>query len=679
MIDKSREEQITELARILQREYDAADHYHESLDELDDQAFRYYEAQPFGNEVDGRSQVVLPDVQETIDYMTQSVLRTFVSGDRTVEFEAVDEADEQAADDATAGINYIFMRQQDGYRILHDGLVDGLLKKIGIFKTVVETVEKVSRETVMLDPVQLGELPEGVEIEDATENEDGSVTAKLKVTRTEKRFVDYAVPKREFRFSPKARHEDEADYLAHVCEKTRSDLVEMGFDKDQVYALPTTNKFELDDVESRDLDREWDEESSKALERVLLCEEYARIDIDGDGIAERVKVYRVENEILIDAATGEWSIETVEEQPFAVFCPFPRPHRLVGYSLADKVLDIQLVRSFVARQLMDGMAFANMPRPIVDTQLADATTYSDILNPIPGSPIRVKGGVGAVQPYQNSFDVGRSLQVLEWITGERESRTGITRLNQGLDADALNKTATGTAMMQAQGQQGEEMIARQLAECMARLFLKKYRLMRAEGDTFKVKVDGQYREVDPAQWPDDINIVVRVGLGTNSKDKRIGYRMALGDALNASVAAGFSNQEHVFKWFDGIARDTGIGQGDDFCVDPTNAPPKPEKPDPEMAKVQAEQQKAQSQLQLDQAKASAQVETDRMKAQAQIDVMREKHSLEMQQAREKAAQEMQLAREKMVMEANLAREQMAMKATVDAQIATNRPGGSLAE
>lgn len=679
MTDKTREEEVTALARILQREFDTADHYYETLDELDDQAFRYYEAQPFGNEVDGRSHVVLPDVQETIDYMAQSVLRTFVSGDRTVEFEAVDEADEQAADDATAGINYTFMRQQDGYRILHDGLYDGLLKKIGIFKTVVETSEKVSRETVILDPVQLGELPDGVELEGATENEDGSVTAQLKITRVEKRFVDYAVPKREFRFSPKARHEDEADYLAHVCEKTRSDLVEMGFDRDQVYALPTTNKFRLDDVESRDLDREWDDESSAALERVLLCEEYARIDVDGDGIAERVKVYRVENEILIDAATGDYSIETVDEQPFAVFCPFPRPHRLVGYSLADKVLDIQLVRSFVARQLMDGMAFANMPRPVVDMTLADETTISDILNPIPGSPIRARGGAAAVQPFQSGFDVGKSLQVLEWITGERESRTGITRLNQGLDADTLNKTATGTALMQAQGQQGEEMIARQLAETMARLFLKKYRLMRAEGETFKVKVDGQYREVDPAQWPEDINIVVRVGLGSNSKDKRIGYRMAMGDALNASVAAGFSTQEHVFKWFDGMARDTGIGQGDDFCTDPAKMGPQPEKPDPEMAKVQAEQQKTEAQLQLDQAKASAQVETDRMKAQAQIEVMRERHSLEMQQAREKAAQEMQLAREKMVMEANLAREQMAVKASVDAQIATNRPGGSLAE
>lgn len=676
---ESREEQVAELAKILQREFEAADQYYTGMVDLDDQAFRYYEAQPFGNEVDGRSQVVLPDVQETIDYMAQSVLRTFVSGDRTVEFEAVDEADETAADDATAGINYIFMRQQDGYRILHDGLMDGLLKKIGVFKTVMETTEKITRETVMLDPVQLGELPDGVEVEGSTDNEDGSVTAQLKMTRSEKRFVDYAVPKGEFRFSPLARHEDEADYLAHVCEKTRSDLVEMGFDREQVYALPCSARREANRNESRDLDQYRSEESSDALERVLLCEEYARIDVDGDGIAERVKVYRVENEILIDADTGEWSIETVDEQPFAVFCPFPRPHRLVGYSLADKVLDIQLVRSYVARQLMDGMAFSNMPRPVVDTAFADATTYADILNPIPGSPIRVKGGVAAVQPFQTGFDVGKSLQVLEWITGERESRTGITRLNQGLDADTLNKTATGTALMQAQGQQGEEMIARQLAEAMARLFVKKYRLIKAEGERFKVKVDGKYREVDPAQWPDDMNIVVRVGLGTNSKDKRIGYRMAMAEALSASVQNGFSTQEHVFKWFDGVARDTGIGQGDDFCTDPTTAEPKPEKPDPEMLKVQAEQQKAQAQLELDREKAGAQVDTDRMKASAQIDAMREKHMLEMDLAREKADLEAQLAQRKMLMEAELAREQMRMTAMTNTHIAESRPGGSLAE
>ncbi|MGJ3630084.1 hypothetical protein AB5I41_30790 [Sphingomonas sp. MMS24-JH45] len=30
------------------------------------------------------------------------------------------------------------------------------------------------------------------------------------------------------------------------------------------------------------------------------------------------------------------------------FCPFPRPHRIEGWSLADKVMDIQLARSLVS-------------------------------------------------------------------------------------------------------------------------------------------------------------------------------------------------------------------------------------------------------------------------------------------------------------------------------------------
>ncbi len=670
---------MAKLAAILQEEYRAADSYRDILARLEEQAFAYYEAQPFGNEVVGRSQIVLPDVQETVDYMTQSVLRTFVSGDRTVEFEAVDEADKQAAEEATAAINWTFMRRQDGYRILHDGCVDGLLRKIGIFKTVVETQERVSRERVTIDPLMLGELPDAVQLEsEPVQNEDGTITVDLKFQKVEKRFVDYAIAPGNFRFSPRARHEDEADYLCHVDdEKTRSDLVDMGFDPDQVYRLPGYHSTKAHEVESSELDQTLDVESSRALERVELCEEYARIDIDGDGIAERVKVFRVGSEILIDAETGEPAIETVDEQPFSVFCPFPRPHRLVGYSLADKVMDIQLARSFMARQLFDGMAFANMPRPVVDTNFADADTYNDILSPIPGAPIRVKGGVGAVQPFQTGFDIGKSLQAMEWLTGERESRTGITRMNQGLDADTLNKTATGTALMQAQGQQQEEYIARNLAETMARLFVKKYRLMRAEAEPFKVKVDGEFRMVDPSQWPEDININVRVGLGSGSKDKRIQARMAMANLLAQGTQLGEVSHENRFKLIDGLARDMGIGQGDDYWIDPANSEPKPEQPDPAVLEQQAKAEEAMARLELDRAKAEATVETERMKAQAQIDAMREKHALEMEQRREQAALEAELARERMAMEAQLAQEEMLLKASADVTLGGYRPGGDL--
>lgn len=664
---------IEELASFLRREYDTADNYYDQLALLTTQAFAYYEAQPFGNEIEGRSQIVLPDVQETIDYMQQSVLRTFVSGDNTVEFEATDESDAQAAEDASAGINYIFMRQQDGFRILHDGLYDGLLKKIGIFKTGVETVEKVSRQQIIATEDELALIAEtGAEVEGYEDNGDGSVTATIKVERREKRFVDYAIPLSEFRFNPRARHEDEADYLCHVCEKTRSDLVEMGFDPEQAYSLPSFGRdLEYDETESANLDSHYREENSKALEKVLLCEEYARIDLDGDGIAERVKVCRVENEVL-RYADGEPAVETVDDQPFAVFCPFPRPHRLVGYSLADKVMHIQYQRSFVGRQLFDGLALSNMPRPIVDVDRAEAETYDDILSPIPGSPIRVKGGAASVQPFVTGFDPQKSLAVMEWITGERESLTGITRLNQGLDADTLNKTATGTAMMQAQGQQNEEAIARQFAETISRLFVKKYRLMKAEGEPFRVKVDGQYREVDPSQWPDDINVTVKVGLGTNSKDKRIQYRMVLGQQLAQSLQAGLSGPEHVYKHFDGLARDMDIGTGDDFAYDPAKMPEQEgEKPDPAVVE-------AQGKLELEREKAGASAQLERDKVAAQIDTQREKHMLDMQVAREKAALEAELARDRTAAEIELARERAAAELAMKVNMTDQRMGGSVA-
>lgn len=686
-----------ELAAILKREYDAAEDYYGQIEPLQELAFRFYEAQPFGHEVDGRSQIVLPDVQETVDYMTQSVLRTFVSGDRTIEFEASDETDEQAADDATAAIDYNFMRRQDGYGVLNDVAQDGNLRKLGIFKSICEETERVSRRWEEMPALALGMLPEDVEIENIREFEgaEGIPMARvlIKTQRVEKQYKIVAVPTQEFRFSPNARHEDDADYVAHVRPVTRSELVEMGFDQDQAYSLPGHSEDLASTTESNNLDHFNKEESTPALQTVLLCEEYARIDVDGDGIAERVKVFRVENEILIDAESGEEAIETVDEQPFAVFCPFPRPHRLVGYSLADKVMDIQLARSEIARQMFDGMAFANMPRPIVSESGVSDETLDDILNPIPGSPIRVRSP-DAIGWASNTFDIGASMNAMEWMTGERESRTGITRMNQGLDADALNKTATGTALMQSQGQQFEEYVARNLAEAFARACAKLYRLMRVEAEPFKIRVDGKYREVDPSVWPEEVHIRIRVGLGTNAKDKRIAARQMLLEPLTFAMQEGMAGPEHAYNWMDGMARDTGIGTADDFMFDPNDPEAakklqeKAQQPDPKLVeaqgKIELEQQKAAATAELDRMKAGEKAQLDRDAAAADIETQREKHAMDMQVMRERAALESQLARDKAAEEIALAREKMQAEAKLrrefaDANVSQNRPGGSLAE
>src|SRR3546814_99731 len=73
-------------------------------------AIEFYNGEPFGDEEEGRSQVVTRDVAEVVDYMTVSLLRTMVSGDKVVEFEY---ADKDIADEATNAVSYQFMQGQD--------------------------------------------------------------------------------------------------------------------------------------------------------------------------------------------------------------------------------------------------------------------------------------------------------------------------------------------------------------------------------------------------------------------------------------------------------------------------------------------------------------------------------------------------------------------------------------
>lgn len=694
----------SELVTILDREYQAADNEYQELRKAVRLAWDYYEGLPFGNEVDGRSQIILPDVQETVDYMTASVLRTFVSGDRVVEFEATDEEGEPFADEATAAIGFNFMRQQDGYRILLDWCTSGLMDRIGIAKTMMETSEKVTRTPVVIsDPVELEQYPEA-DIESVSENEDGTWTVNLKQVRREKRSVDVAVPLSEFRFTPTARHEDDADYLAHCPIKTRSELVDMGFDREQVESLPAHT--EIPD-ETRDYEFWRDPESSPALERIQYYEEYARIDIDGDGIAERVKVCRAgsgsSGEILRWAVPyangGELAIETIEEQPFSVFSPFPRPHRLVGWSLADKVLDIQLARSTVARQLFDGMYNANMPRPVVSEAGASDNTIDDLLSPVPGSPIRVRD-LNAVAPYTTNFDVGKSMQVVEWMSREGQARTGAVRSSQVLDPNTLNdQSATEYAGNRDDAQVRQEFIARNLGEAVSRLFAKKYRMLRNEGEPFRIKVDGKYKIVDPGKWPDDMNVIIRVGLGTGSKEKRVQARMAIAPFL----AEGFQNKQvtpkHLFKAIDGLVRDLGLGQGDDFWKDP-DAPPEidpqtgqpvqeQEEPSPEVMAAQAKIEQEQQKLQLETMKSEAQLNLSREESAAKIELMREEGAQKLELEREKARYEAEANQERMQFEQVMAirqqefNERLAERkaehdaAQAEAKVAANRPGGDL--
>src|SRR5688572_5373858 len=84
----------------------------DTLDDERETAIDRYNGRPYGDEEEGRSQVVARDTAETCDYMTISILRTIVSGDRIVEFV---HRDSEAARQATETLTHLLMDAQDGY------------------------------------------------------------------------------------------------------------------------------------------------------------------------------------------------------------------------------------------------------------------------------------------------------------------------------------------------------------------------------------------------------------------------------------------------------------------------------------------------------------------------------------------------------------------------------------
>lgn len=630
-------------------------------DELNDEravALDFYNGLPFGDEEEGRSQVVTRDVAEVVDYMTVSILRTMVSSERVIEFQVSEppqpprEPDESGAmppkpptlsAQIAAAVSQEFFQGQDGYRLLHDWIKAGLLEKSAVVKVCVE--ERMVRREATLSGEQIAQMQaEGIQfIASSPVEGDEELMEMAWLEKLPPTFRDYLTPNEEFLVADDARDLDyDCAYANFLTRRSISQIAEMGFDvsgiSDNGYRQPTDDPLSI----ARDGDdvKDWGYQRQGANRRVWLLEEYCTYDLNGDGIAERLKVHRVGSHIL--------NIEEVEQQPGVVWCPFPMPGRIVGQSLADKTMDIQRTRSVAMRQTLDGFYFANNPRTYISEQGIGDNTIDDLLTVRPGQIVRY-AGIAKPEVHQGGFDPSAGITLMEVLAGEKEVRTGITRLNQGLDADALNKTATGTALMQASGQQIEEYIARLFAEAFARLQLKKYHLMRRYGRPMSVPVDGQQIEVDPRLWPDEASVKVRVGLGSGRKDERIQYRTMLMGQLGEAVQLGsrISDDSKIYNMFADQIEDMGLGPVREYLVDPSTLPPEQEKPDPQMAKVQADAMLQANKIDADNKHKAAQLKVDAGMKQQQLDY-------ELQAAREKSALDESLQRDRSEFEASLA-------------------------
>jgi hypothetical protein len=366
-----------------------------------------------------------------------------------------------------------------------------------------ESVEIVSQDKTKVGEIQVPPTPEemmaaqqtGVMPEPRTE----AVFAYDVKVRKVKKFGQVRienVPPEEFIISKKARTITDSPFCAHRKLTTRSELIAMGFDADIVENLPTYEDLEYTPervARYSQGEQPMNQTSAidKSMEEVEVFECYIRADYDDDGIAELRKVVYAGHEILEN--------EEIDYVPFCSICPIPMPHKFFGHSLADRTMDLQLIKSTITRQILDNLYLTNNARVMaVDGQV----NLDDLLTVTPGGVVRVKSPQ-AVQQLTVAPVAGQSFPMLEYLDRIQERRTGITATSQGLDPNILqNTTAAAVAAMQNAAAGRMELIARTFAETGVRdLFLNILHLVGKYQDKARiVRLQGKYVSVDPREW-----------------------------------------------------------------------------------------------------------------------------------------------------------------------------------
>lgn len=486
----------------------------------------YYNTEPFGDEVKGRSRWVSPDVANTVEWMLPSILRVFTQGRHVGRFEADLPDNDEEATQKTELTNYVFMRQNDGTLTLYNMFKDALLQFLGVVKVAWITEKVVTEEKydgLSQDEFDKLKADKETKIEDFEQSETlQGPTFKATVKRTtEKGKVNYlGIPGEEFLINRDARDFVGPRFIGHRTEHTtRSDLIEMGFNKKVVNALPKDGKHrrtEATFARRRQVlgTGENNPTTSAANDIITLLECYPKLDIDEDGIAERWQIFIAGHKIL--------QKELWDQHPFAVAVPVPMPHVAIGTCPAEQAADFQLVKSVLGRNGLDNIYNTNWNRMVYNERV----DLDDLFTARPGGGIGVEGA-GPVQdaifPLVQDSQIDGILLAIEAMDGALEQRTGVNRHNQGIDADSLNKTATGFKGMRDDSMQRIELIARLFASTGVRqIFRLTAALLSKHQDTaMHIKVTGAPMEIDPTAWRENLDVHVDVGLGSGDRNEKI--------------------------------------------------------------------------------------------------------------------------------------------------------------
>ena len=633
--------------------------YSGNLSKTRETALDYYLGNPMGNEVDGRSKVISSDVSDAIEPLMANLMRIFTQSNKLFHCEPVGVEDVEIAEQSTDYINHIFFKKNNGWVLLHNFLKDALLEKNGFLKVYHEYTDKVTRESyenLSDDEYMMLIDDDGVEVIEHSQYVDENPTGDYEqepvapmgmqeqapdpmmggMGNEEKPLMDIepvamlhdvvihridkkgktcieGIPPEEILIESNAKSIDDANFIAQKKMMTRGELLELGFDDDIVATLPTERVEDMNtEFQTRHSDihnsiqRDITDESTQEVE-VFEC--YVKCDYSGNGKSELRKFVVAGNN-----GSTLLSDEAYDSFPFVTATPIIMPHRLYGRSIAELVQDVQSVKTYVMRALNDNIYGIQNNRLAIDDSRVNV---SDILANRPNMIVRTKGNpMESIQtmPVQSIGDTAYPL--LKYYDELKESRTGVSKLSQGLSADALNsQTSTGLNQTMTQAQGRIEFIARTFAHTGINDLGKKILecVVKYQNKEDIVRIRNKFVPYKPYEWKDRCDITITSALGTGNQDQQMIFlnnileRQVQALTTQGNPSAPLVNLKKIYNTLEMMVESAGLKNVDLFFLDPEVTPmPEEEPAEPSefekvsMAQIEGENKRKLAELELKQ-------------------------------------------------------------------------------
>lgn len=574
-----------EIVNKLQQDIDAANAYYEKEIEPNViERYKIYKADKSFYEkmfpkLSKRCSIVSTDVQDTIESTMPSMMKTFFGSTDVVTIQGADgsDNDDDRAEKMQELINYQ-LEKNHFFMIFYQWAKDALITNMGIIKVDWDRQYKDLERTISLDPEAYQEFAADKNVKILNVQQDPTLGMFLvdykapTVTKNQPRLKNVLAS--EFRFSPDAISLDEADFVAHrkivsldYLRKQQAnglyshvnELSEKA--KDPVYTtLDKENNNDVDDQPNT---------SDSGRQKVELYECYVNINITDDKDGELTPmIITVSNGVILRIEEN-----TYERNPFFTLCPRMDPHKIWPESgFVDLIAQLQHSKTAITRQIIYNMAQGN------DSKMAiDVSKLTDINDIVEGAQyIRVNGDIReALQPLPTAPLQNGVFNFIEYLDQQKENRTGITKYNQGMDSNSLNKTATGINIITQQANQRLELIARIFAETgmsdmfhflikMNQLFINEETVIRLTNGPMKIY---------PDDLEGDFDLVVNAGMGAGAKQTNLQNLQMLQGIVTQLAGVGMAGPEQFYNVAKRTIEEIGYKNVDDFAISPDKMQP----------------------------------------------------------------------------------------------------------